>query len=795
MAGYIYTTVTLKPLRLAFLIRPADTQSLLTSVETCTLLWGGVWNPIIPAYTRAPQYSRDRQGRRPSIRAWIDHHLSFFEPEVVVLGPGVTAPPGYHSDSILPLDQLHASAMRGEPLAGLSINHVHRHLYETQLRFVERTPSPPLVVSEDGERDSPHVAVVQGRLPVDPNSINAADIQEIFGGTRRPFDSQLLDDRYRRLTKAPISITGEQVPRWYGGDPVIVIYDPRRLSDLICLWNIRACTHVVTAIPVTWAADLRELFLDSVRRLYREPDAQGFGAAWPHIYLCPGVSPDAWRELAEPIEQELRNARAMIEQAPQFWEHQTLARRWQGWLRREVSSRHGQMQLDDEGYGKTTLLQPEFVHADSLAWSESWANHISFGSRFGGDECTLAVSLDRLDAIRLLGSLHWPYLRQSRAGISLRSRGLRDEFAMRLPTGEQQADEWYRSLGWTSSVSGAGRLTKQLIASIGGPRATRHLCTPTILSACGHLKEGRRATRGQVLKLLEHDELEEDPLRSTPERELAIMLDRGALQLGLELQCSVCGQREWYSPASIGLQLLCPVCRSSFAFPTEPQPERAWTYRTQGPFAMSSMAEGTFPVALTIAWFYELHHYEAAFAVSRDLKRQGGQVTHQEVDATVFLRGEGRDRASHVALCECKSTKSFSDDDISRLHLVGGEVPNAVLTFACMRSRLRARERQLLVALLRRLATETGGSRFDRTRLLILTGNELHSGWSLERAWKRAGGRCREFAEGPHVNQLTHTLEDLCEVTQHLYLSDAPAATHPSESIRLLLAQPGPRRR
>ena len=51
--------VTLRPIKLAFLVHPEDKKSLLESIEINTFLWGGVYNPIIPTYKRIPSKWKD----------------------------------------------------------------------------------------------------------------------------------------------------------------------------------------------------------------------------------------------------------------------------------------------------------------------------------------------------------------------------------------------------------------------------------------------------------------------------------------------------------------------------------------------------------------------------------------------------------------------------------------------------------------------------------------------------------------------------------------------------------------
>lgn len=47
-------TIRVRPIRVAFLVDPADRAGLYRAIELSTFLWGGSYNPIIPAYRRTP---------------------------------------------------------------------------------------------------------------------------------------------------------------------------------------------------------------------------------------------------------------------------------------------------------------------------------------------------------------------------------------------------------------------------------------------------------------------------------------------------------------------------------------------------------------------------------------------------------------------------------------------------------------------------------------------------------------------------------------------------------------------
>ena len=91
-------TVCVRPLRVAFLVDPSDRAGLFSAIEACTFLWGGSFNPIIPAYKRTPKkWERHRVRKLLQPQEIITGYLDAFDPDVVV---PVGVSPAFHRRAI-----------------------------------------------------------------------------------------------------------------------------------------------------------------------------------------------------------------------------------------------------------------------------------------------------------------------------------------------------------------------------------------------------------------------------------------------------------------------------------------------------------------------------------------------------------------------------------------------------------------------------------------------------------------------------------------------------------------------
>lgn len=78
-------SIRVRPLRVAFLVDPADRVGLYRAIQLSSFLWGGSYNPIIPAYRRTPsKWESHRVRHLPLPSDIVDGYLNGFDPDLVV---------------------------------------------------------------------------------------------------------------------------------------------------------------------------------------------------------------------------------------------------------------------------------------------------------------------------------------------------------------------------------------------------------------------------------------------------------------------------------------------------------------------------------------------------------------------------------------------------------------------------------------------------------------------------------------------------------------------------------------
>lgn len=77
--------VTLRPIKFAFLVNPAERDILERVVQANLFQWGGVHNTIVPIYGRLPRYWSDIPTRRLPPAEICRGYLRMFDPDAVIV--------------------------------------------------------------------------------------------------------------------------------------------------------------------------------------------------------------------------------------------------------------------------------------------------------------------------------------------------------------------------------------------------------------------------------------------------------------------------------------------------------------------------------------------------------------------------------------------------------------------------------------------------------------------------------------------------------------------------------------
>ena len=244
--------VTLRPIKLAFLVHPNDKESLLKAIEINTFLWGGTYNPIIPTYQRIPSEWKIPQYDNPTAKSVVSGYLDNFDPDYVVpMGKcaGYSLDVGYR-ERIDDVSEILAQVeKRKTPNYGIGLFEILNHFFQEELKFQPRYPKD-ICVPRFNADFTLFFASVFGVLPKNIDKIFWENFAE-------PLDAEKIDcsaSNYteffnhnklflRRMTGHDLGSSGRQ------GKPRIFFLDATKPLDIMDYWNLRAVGWEVFPVP------------------------------------------------------------------------------------------------------------------------------------------------------------------------------------------------------------------------------------------------------------------------------------------------------------------------------------------------------------------------------------------------------------------------------------------------------------------------------------------------------------------------------------------------------------------
>lgn len=779
----------LRPLRLAFLVRPDDAKTLRKIVEINTCLWGGRFNGIVPVFRRTPKWWSAWSTTNWSAPEIVRGYLAAFEPDyVVTTGPRLADGLGVEEERLVTLDDVLSPTRESHVGYGLSVMALYRELYKRDYQFVRREPRTIARVSIKDRRLSLLSAACFGTFPANKAfRYLARAYDDAFDPQDISVDGQNLLEVLTARVGTPVRMgsAGLEVRRrgWFF-EPTLFLMDGTRARDVIDYWNLRALGWSILPVPKQWA----DALVDPCRLFVREhnvPDRHNPKIRHGTKLLRSRSTTDVEVEtFAQRI--GIPGERAL---SLQLW----YPRLWDDWARDKdhvqrcdvIAQEADAESMVESGRVAFQALTPSFAERSHSGGEARWVNVVRIRDNWPGSELGLVLPPGLRNLDRLLQTFDRGATSVSTEGIVLRCRHLDWTHRWSVPDGLRVFQHWLSAQNLTATLSGAGRIAQQVVRSLGGPWGAQLIADVDIVKLLDRMAHGmvespaepastgkprvrgRMVSRGQWVELLKKHNAGNSGRAA---RHFAALVERGVLRVGLKIQCPVCSQANWFGPAAILDVLRCERCLRDFPFPAADPPSGGWWYRTQGPFSVENCAQGGYAVALALRFLTSQMQSETTWVPGLEIS-EGNKVLG-EVDFGIWWRPRSVFNADEPVLLfgECKGFDEFSTKEVSRARRLAEQFPGATLVFATLRRDLTAVERKRLGALARAGRKSLKGDKW-RAPVLVLTSHELLSDEGPPYCWRDAGGRFARVAqEFRHERGLT----ELCDATQQLHLGLEP---------------------
>ena len=791
----------LRPLRLAFLVRLGDREGLVRVLEANTCLWGGMYNGIIPCFNKTPRWWTDGPLEKPSARDIIHGYLDAFEPDFVVYtDPTLRSRVDLPDWQVISLDEVMKGDEDREIQYGLPVTKYYRHLFKEEFKF-QRSRRIPVFLPKGGNKDRPDafIAAVFGIFPSQkPFSSYRNQFQELF----EPAELEVTCENLLRLQDGlfPLNVGSfrlERLPRGWSNDRTLFLMDPSRPQDVVDYWNLQALGWEIQAVPVRWSVELAEALKLRAQEIHR-PSKQNPNIWYStNILKSRSVSEDVLKSFCSmlyfPSPKEGHGAFSIQSRYPRIWDE--WAREHDGSVRPEV---HWEAQRESVFASNRRIsfsrVSPDFVTDYGFGSTPRWANVLNFHHFSGTGEFSTCFPEDIGDCDSLFRDAGLQKTSVTSEGITVRCAHPRELVHCELPSPESLVQTWLRNRKIKMRVSSAGSTARELVRMIGGPSAANLFNREGIVRlfdrmAMGMVEDdtddsirrrpkGRAVSAGELFGILQKAHAKRP---STAESHLHALLREKIIRVGILIECSKCGQRNWYALDDLQDNLKCERCLQPFPFPAaHPGKECLWSYRVQGPFATEGFARGAYTVTLLLRLL--LDHFNCDINTwLPGVEIAWGEV-QVEADLLGFFGCEPQFGHRHVwmFLAECKSFGNFEKKDFDRAKKMMERFPGAVFCFAALKANFEGAEKRAM-AKLALWGRKTIAKERWRNPVIVLTGRELFCEMSLHQTWKDAGG---ELAHLIDYYQGDNEVQWFAEATQMAYLDLPPWHHQIKDKIR-----------
>jgi len=779
-------TVTFKvrPLRVGFIVDPSDRKGLLSVLEMNTFLWGGSYNPIIPSFGRTPEKwdSLDKRNS-PKPSDIVNGYLTGFDPDIIV-PVGKCKNRSFQKgnrESGNP-DELIGNMKNSKiPQYGIGIFDLLNDLIGKELKY-QRNDDLEIVFPLIPKAYKLFLTSVLGKLPdniqdiVDKYNLSVPNISKISINMRN------YNDIMKSHMLIPRRITSWELEQRPLQKACIFLCDARSTLDIIDYWNLRAAGYMIIPVPIQTAfnENMMKMADNFIENRY-DPHSQLID-----IYRYTNIikSRSLSRENVESYSKALKNHNEEYCKTQKYSIQKWYPRIWDTWARENAnegivfpfSYEYDHKISDDIETHEIRIQSPKFNVSHDYTGKAKFANELSF--RFFGSKEPMSEIIpegnNELSSIfRQYNLRSWRFAKNNPIFLA---ESQDDTIYLNLPRAEVVMKKWLKEQGWEVSLSGPGRIAKQIMKQLGGIDGISILAFEGIVDLLAEMEKKKTGLKyNAVIKKLK-DLVKTEYYFTNHELILKNLIDINAVRLGTEVQCPICMRHNWYELNLLDYSLNCRYCLSNFQFPSNLPHQTKWTYRAFGPFA-SNVSQGAFTVLLTLRLLSHDYSNSVTPLLSYNAKNGKQEI---EADLTCLYRTSlPRNSDTQVIHVECKSFNRFEQKDIDRMKILAKLFPNSVLIFATLKSDLKESETKLIAEVVN-TEREKQLRNEQYSPVVVLTGTELFSRNVTEK-WEDKGGKFKELYK-PRFAMTD--LSVLANATQQLYL-DLPSFDQWAKSKRL----------
>lgn len=776
---YGSVNINLRPIKFAFLCLHNDKEALSKAIEYNSILWGGLYNPIIPIYKKTPKMwlENDITFKLLTRENYLKGLLQNFDPDYIVpLSKNISIDfSKYHIKILNPEDIFTKDGIK----FGTSIFEVLKNFYDEELKFIRKNPIN-IISPKFAQPQELFLKSVFGQIP----DLYADSYGKWENAVESSTEKLSIDNYPSGLENNnlfPRRLTGLYIDAFSKDsfEKTNIFYmDANNCGDIIDYWNLRAAGRNV--LPIAKQVDIQsDIFKEHINAQIEN----GFRTHKHNVSLQYNTYVVKGRSIkTDDFNSFITSINSYKPSKMNFVVTNTYPSLWQ--INRRHGNDHSSPKLEvntktitisgNEEYIKLQGVKPAFSNLISYDGNPKYVNELEID--LYGDDGTHPQVLPNTNyamaPLRALGVWGFDKSRLSSEGLAILDENMSDDINITLPQNEDLFFAYLKSFNINAQKANPGRITYRILNHIGGVRRLNTFAEKDLLLLMDKVSKGSGyITTKEFLKNLNKIKSKnKDMFSVTAEGTIRNLLNSKALAIGLEIECPVCIRSSWYAAYDLKKNLECPNCLAEFDFPTfDLEKETKWAYRFIGPFSLPDLAQGSYGVLLTLRFFTETLKLEVTSAFNFHVMKN----TQQEYEIDLgFITKDRFISAKEIVpvFCESKSfgTRpkfSLTEKSISNIFKICDKFQHSVAVFSVLRETLTPKEKRLLT---QRVISnyKLRAKRKPYSDIIILTGKELLSTEHLDKIWENGSNEHKKHAKRANW----YSLEELAEATCAIHL-------------------------
>jgi len=676
----IKVSQTVRPTKLAFLVKSKHDDIIRSLVEYNSALWGGVFNPIIAIGSKC-----DKEALLL---------LDSTDPDLIVNFSELELPQPLEDtigQRIIERKEL-ISGQRGNNFRyGICdilpvIDH-HVRAEPRLFRPDEPTPASFPVWDENTEIDL-YCLFTFGRFPsnfeVNYESVICralrVDTARIRGDNVGSYDARRL---HTPLFATELYIPYSRFERGnirYREDHIILIGDMSELSDLVDFWNFRCMGVDVFFLPYNMYTHFKE----SVASFLKYGHYEIGTSKVVHNTLVQksrSIDKKTFGTVCSWIKKR-GNFRLILREPFPLWGKETECA--------ELSSKEKEdvVMLVGDQLTEFRLATPPFLE-DSDRWTvnkRSYHVALQFRGHYGNKYCfrfPMDPNVEDLIRRKLFLGSDPREVRINREGICLRTR-YRSQWQQLYPVPTFDVfKELFRTGGLVlRDYSEKGRYVSRMIELLGGIHECIILRKPEVRKMLEKLESGivngderhKEVCVDTMRKMLVSDEKDQG---ETVEKTITFLERQQVIRPGLRLKCRFCYKTGWYSIKEIGDTFLCRYCGESQRIVRIDK--HPWLYKSHGLFHTQDIGYGSIPVILSLYFFCHQFFSDVKYLSSiKILVGTPGEL--RETDFALLIQSTLNTK-HELIVGEATTRQTFKRRDFELMEQIARRTPNLVIYY------------------------------------------------------------------------------------------------------------------